>query len=43
MEYVPDVQRLKESSLEEIEKAIEEADRISATLTEWPDVDNYYE
>ena len=43
MEYVPDVQRLKEISLEEIEKAIEEADRISATLTGWPDVDNYYE
>lgn len=43
MEYVPDVQRLKEISLEEIEKAIEEADRISATLTEWPDVDKYYE
>ena len=43
MEYIPDVQRLKEISLEEIEKAIEEADRISATLTDWPDVDNYYE
>ena len=41
MEYIPDVQRLKEISLEEIEKAIEEADRISATLTDWPDVDNY--
>ncbi len=26
---------------EELEKAIEEADRISATLTEWPDVDVY--
>ena len=38
MEYVPDVQRLKEISLEEIEKAIEEADRISAALTDWPDV-----
>lgn len=43
MEYVPDVERLKKISLEEIEKAIEEADRISATLTEWPDVDKYYE
>jgi len=41
MEYVPDVERLKKISLEEIEKAIEEADRISATLTEWPDVDVY--
>jgi len=30
-------------SAEELEKAIEEADRISATLTEWPDVDNYYD
>ena len=30
-------------SLEELEKAIEEADRISVTLTEWPDVDNYYD
>ena len=28
---------------EELERAIEEADRISATLTEWPDYDNYYE
>lgn len=28
-------------SAEELEKAIEEADRISATLTEWPDVDVY--
>lgn len=26
---------------EELEKAIEEADRISATLTEWPDNDNH--
>ncbi len=43
MEYVPDVERLKKISLEEIEKAIEEADRISATLTEWPDDDKYYE
>ena len=41
MEYVPDVERLKIISLEEFEKAIEEADRISATLTEWPDVDVY--
>lgn len=30
-------------SAEELEKAIEEADRISATLTEWPDVDKYYD
>ncbi len=43
MEYVPDVERLKKISLEEIEKAIEEADRISATLTDWPDDDKYYE
>lgn len=43
MEYVPDVERLKKISLDEIEKAIEEADRISATLTEWPDDDKYYE
>ena len=43
MEYVPDVERLKKIFLEEIEKAIEEADRISATLTEWPDDDKYYE
>ena len=43
MEYVPDVERLKKISLEEIEKAIEEADRISATLAEWPDDDKYYE
>ena len=28
-------------SAKELEKAIEEADRISATLTEWPDVDVY--
>ena len=35
----------KPSSLhgEELEKAIEEADRISATLTDWPDDDKYYE
>ena len=26
----------------ELEKAIEEADKISATLTEWPDDDKYY-
>ena len=43
MEYVPDVERLKKISLEEIEKAIEEADRISATLTEWPDDVKYSE
>ena len=43
MEYIPDAERLKKISLEEIEKAIEEVDRISATLTDWPDVDNYYE
>ena len=28
---------------EELEKAIEESDRISATLKEWPDPDKYYE
>ena len=28
---------------EELEKAIEEADRISATLTDWTDDDKYYE
>ena len=28
---------------EELEKAIEEADRISATLTDWPDDDKYYD